>query len=92
MAVLSLLLVFSHDYFHTTLISCSLRSTPEYGQESDSAYRSYRYDYSFFDYNFVQVFYVIVDFPGNYLQNLLRISGHNFAYRDTVTRTCMIMR
>ena len=58
MAVLSLLLIFSHDYFHTTLISCSLRSTPEYGQESDPTYRSYRYDYSFFDYNFVQVFWI----------------------------------
>ena len=53
MAVLSLLLIFSHDYFHTSILSCSLRATPEYGQTID--HRSSRYDYSFFDYNFIQV-------------------------------------
>ena len=53
-AVLSLLLLFSSDYFKSSLITCSLRDTAEYGLEHDRDYRSYRYDYSFFDYNFVQ--------------------------------------
>ena len=53
-ACLSLLLIFSSDYFRSTLITCSLRDTAEYNMASTADYRSYRYDYSFFDYSFVQ--------------------------------------
>jgi len=53
-AVLSILLVFSSPYFHSTLITCSLRDVPEYNKTMEPDYRSYRYDYSFFDYNFIQ--------------------------------------
>ena len=53
-ACLSLLLIFSGDYFHSTLITCSLRDTAEYNMEKVADYRSYRYDYSFFDYSFIQ--------------------------------------
>ena len=53
-AVLSLLLLFSSDYFHSSLITCSLREPGEYGLNAASDHRSYRYDYSYFDYSFIQ--------------------------------------
>ena len=53
-AVLSLLLLFSSDYFHSSLVTCSLREPGEYGLNAASDYRSYRYDYSYFDYSFIQ--------------------------------------
>jgi len=53
-AILSILLVFSSPYFHATLITCSLRATEEYQHAQNADFRSYRYDYSFFDYNFIQ--------------------------------------
>ena len=36
------------------LYSFFFRDVPEYNQTSNADYRSYRYDYSFFDYNFIQ--------------------------------------
>jgi len=52
-SIITILVFFSNSYFHADLITCSLRETPTYREQTTTA-RSYRYDYSFFDYSFLQ--------------------------------------